>query len=291
MAQATKKINPLMFFIIGLVVIIALMSMYTVDEREKAIVFRLGEIIKTDIEPGLHFKTPFINNVKKYDGRIQTLDSRPERFLTNEKKNVIVDTYVKWRIVDVANFYRAVGGDPRQVDTRLDQFVKDEIRAAFSKQTIKELISVGRDKIRDGLIANTSELGKGLGIEVIDVRIKRIDLPDEVSTSVFDRMESERERVAREFRSRGAEAAEKIRADADKQREIILATAYKQAQELRGTGDATAADIYANAYSKNKEFFYFYRSLDAYKKTFGKDDLIVLEPNSDFFEYFGKQGK
>ena len=288
MAQATKKLNPLLLIVVAVVIIIGLMSTYTVDEREKVLVFRLGEIIESKVEPGLHFKTPFINNIKKFDGRIQTLDSRPERFLTNEKKNVIVDTYVKWRITDVSNFYRAVGGDPRQVDTRLNQFVKDEIRAAFSKQTIKELISVGRDKIRDGLIANTSELGKGLGIEVIDVRIKRIDLPDEVSSSVFDRMESERERVAREFRSRGAEAAEKIRADADKQREIILATAYKEAQELRGNGDATAADIYATAYNQNKEFFSFYRSLDAYKKTFGKDDLIVMEPDSDFFEYFKK---
>lgn len=291
MAKAAKGLNPAVLLIAGFVIFMVLMSTYTVDEREKALVFRLGEIIETNVEPGIHLKMPFINNVKKYDGRIQTLDSRPERFLTNEKKNVIVDTYVKWRIVDVSNFYRAVGGDVRQVDTRLNQFVKDEIRAAFSKQTIKELISVGRDRIRDGLIANTSELGKGLGIEVIDVRIKRIDLPDEVSSSVFDRMESERERVAREFRSRGAEAAERIRADADKQREIILATAYKEAQELRGNGDATSADIYAKAYNKNKEFFSFYRSLNAYKKTFGENDLIVLEPNSDFFEYFNAQEK
>lgn len=291
MAASKGKFNPALLLVIGALGFIISLSAYTVDEREKVIVFRLGEIVRTDIDPGIHFKLPFINNVRKFDGRIQTLDSRPERFLTIEKKNVIVDTYVKWRIENVSNFYRAVGGDPRQVDTRLNQFVKDEIRAAFSKQTIKELISVGRDKIRAGLIENTNKLGEGLGISIVDVRIKRIDLPDEVSSSVFRRMESERERVAREFRSRGAEASERIRADADKQREIILATAYKESQELRGNGDAIAAKTYADAYNKNKEFFAFYRSLNAYRKTFSEDDLIVLEPDSDFFEYFKAQGK
>ncbi|ORU89562.1 MAG: protease modulator HflC [Cycloclasticus sp. symbiont of Poecilosclerida sp. M] len=281
------KIHPAM--ILGLVVtlFIGSMSVFMVDEREKAIVFRLGEIVRSDLAPGLYFKFPFINNVRKYDGRIQTLDSAPERFLTNEKKNVIVDTYVKWRISDVGNYYRSVGGDPRQVDTRLNQFVKDEIRAAFSKQTIKQLISVGRDEIRVGLVENTDKLGKALGIDIIDVRIKRIDLPSEVSASVFRRMESERERVARDFRSRGKEAAEKIRADADKQSEIILADAYNESQQRRGAGDAVAAKTYATAYKRNKEFFAFYRSLNAYRKSMGKNnDIIVLEPDSDFFKYF-----
>jgi membrane protease subunit HflC len=264
--------------------------MFTVDQREKVIVFRLGEIVRTDLEPGLHFKLPFINNVKKYDGRIQTLDSSPERFLTSEKKNVIVDTFVKWKISNVDNFYRAVGGDPRQVDTRLNQFVKEGMRAAFSKQTIKQLISVGRDKIRLSLVDDINLLGNGLGIDIIDVRIKRIDLPEEVSSSVYKRMESERERVARDFRSRGKEAAERIRANADKQGEIILANSYKESQELRGSGDAQAAKTYATAYNKNKEFFAFYRSLDAYRKSMGSgNDLIVLEPTSDFFRYFKKQ--
>jgi membrane protease subunit HflC len=235
---------------------------------------------------------PFINNVKKYDGRIQTLDSRAERFLTSEKKNVIVDSFVKWKISNVNDFYRAVGGDPQQVDTRLNQFVKEGLRAAFSKQTIKELISVGRDIVRVDLVKDVNLLGKGLGIEIIDVRIKRIDLPEEVSSSVYKRMESERERVARDFRSRGKEAAERIRADADKQAEIILAKAYKESQELRGKGDAIAAETYASAYNKNKEFFGFYRSLDAYRKSMGSgNDLIVLEPNSDFFKYFKNEGK
>jgi membrane protease subunit HflC len=284
------KINPLV--IIGLVAVLFIgsASVFTVDQREKAIVFRLGEIVRTDLTPGIHFKFPFINNVRKYDGRIQTLDSRPERFLTSEKKNVIVDTFVKWKIANVDNFYRSVGGDPRQVDTRLNQFVKEGMRAAFSKQTISELISVGRDKIRIGLVKEMDVLGEGLGINIVDVRIKRIDLPDEVSASVYKRMESERERVARDFRSRGKEAAEKIKADADKQGEIILATAYKESQELRGKGDAKAAQTYANAYNKNKEFFAFYRSLDAYRKSMGSgNDLIVLEPSSDFFRYFKKQ--
>lgn len=286
------KINPLVMIGLVAVLLIASASTFTVDQREKVIVFRLGEIVRTDLSPGLHFKLPFINNVKKYDGRIQTLDSRPERFLTSEKKNVIVDTFVKWRISNVDNFYRAVAGDQQQVDTRLNQFVKEGMRAAFSKQTISELISVGRDKIRIGLVKEMDTLGEALGIDIIDVRIKRIDLPDEVSASVYKRMESERERVARDFRSRGKEAAEKIKANADKQGEIILATAYKESQMLRGKGDAQAAKTYANAYNKNKEFFAFYRSLDAYRKSMGSgNDLIVLEPTSDFFKYFKKEGK
>ena len=284
------KMNPMILIVIVIALFIASGSFFTVDQREKVIVFRLGEIVRTDLEPGLHFKFPFINNVKKYDGRLQKLDSRPERFLTSEKKNVIVDTFVIWKIADVGDFYRAVGGDARQVDTRLNQFVKEGMRGAFSKQTIKELISVGRDKIHEGLVRDMNLLGKGLGVDIVDVRIKRIDLPEEVSASVYKRMESERERVARDFRSRGKEAAERIKADADKQGEIILANAYKESQELRGKGDAQAAQTYASAYNKNKEFFAFYRSLDAYRKSMGAgDDLIVLEPTSDFFEYFKKQ--
>ena len=286
------KMNPIVLFVIVGVLFVGSMSVFTVDQREKAMVFRLGEIVRTDLEPGLHFKAPFINNVRKFDGRIQTLDSRPERFLTSEKKNVIVDTYVKWRVSNVNDYYRSVGGDSSQVETRLNQFVKDEIRAAFSKQTIKELISVGRDITRDDLVTNTNKLGKGLGIDIIDVRIQRIDLPDEVSSSVYKRMESERERVAREFRSRGKEAAERIRADADKQSEIILANAYKESQQLKGKGDAVAAETYAKAYNKNTEFFAFYRSLSAYRKSMGSgNDLIVLEPKSDFFKYFKNEAK
>jgi len=284
------KINPVIVFGILGVLFIGANSVFTVDQREKAMVFRLGEIVRSDLTPGIHFKTPFINNVRKFDGRIQTLDSQPERFLTSEKKNVIVDTFVKWKIASVDDFYRAVGGDPRQVDTRLNQYVKEGMRAAFSKQTISEVISVGRDRVRVGLVKDMDVLGKALGVDIVDVRIKRIDLPEEVSASVYKRMESERERVARDFRSRGKEAAERIKADADKQGEIILANAYKESQELRGKGDALAAKTYAGAYNKNTEFFAFYRSLDAYRKSMGSgNDLIVLEPTSDFFQYFKKQ--
>jgi membrane protease subunit HflC len=284
------KINPVIVFGILGVLFIGANSVFTVDQREKAMVFRLGEIVRSDVTPGIHFKTPFINNVRKFDGRIQTLDSQPERFLTSEKKNVIVDTFVKWKIASVDDFYRAVGGDPRQVDTRLNQYVKEGMRAAFSKQTISEVISVGRDRVRVGLVKDMDVLGEALGVDIVDVRIKRIDLPEEVSASVYKRMESERERVARDFRSRGKEAAERIKADADKQGEIILANAYKESQELRGKGDALAAKTYAGAYNKNTEFFAFYRSLDAYRKSMGSgNDLIVLEPTSDFFQYFKKQ--
>ncbi|MCK5122312.1 MAG: protease modulator HflC [Methylococcales bacterium] len=263
---------------------------FTVSETERAIKFRLGEVIASDFEPGLHFKMPFINNVKKFDSRILTMDSKPERFLTSEKKNVIVDSFVKWKIADVKTFYTAVAGDVRQANIRLDQIIKDAFRSEFSKRTIKQLVSSDRNVIRTALITNASPIATKLGMEIVDVQVKRIDLPSEVSSSVYRRMEAERERVAREFRSQGKEAAERIRADADKQREIILANAFRDAEILRGNGDAIAADIYAKAYGADIEFFSFYRSMLAYKKTFrGAGDMLVVEPDSDFFKYFKKQ--
>ena len=263
---------------------------FTVSETERAIKFRLGEVIASDFEPGLHFKMPFINNVKKFDSRILTMDSKPERFLTSEKKNVIVDSFVKWKIADVKTFYTAVAGDTRQANLRLDQIIKDAFRSEFSKRTIKQLVSSDRNVIRTALITNASPIATKLGMEIVDVQVKRIDLPSEVSSSVYRRMEAERERVAREFRSQGKEAAERIRADADKQREIILANAFRDAEILRGNGDAIAADIYAKAYGADLEFFSFYRSMLAYKKTFrGAGDMLVVEPDSDFFKYFKKQ--
>ena len=263
---------------------------FTVSETERAIKFRLGEVIASDFEPGLHFKMPFINNVKKFDSRILTMDSKPERFLTSEKKNVIVDSFVKWKIADVKTFYTAVAGDTRQANLRLDQIIKDAFRSEFSKRTIKQLVSSDRNVIRTALITNASPIATKLGMEIVDVQVKRIDLPSEVSSSVYRRMEAERERVAREFRSQGKEAAERIRADADKQREIILANAFRDAEILRGNGDAIAADIYAKAYGADIEFFSFYRSMLAYKKTFrGAGDMLVVEPDSDFFKYFKKQ--
>lgn len=275
---------------VGAVVVLLSMSVFTVAETERVIKFQLGEIVGADFQPGMHFKLPFINNVKKFDARILTMDSTPERFLTAEKKNVIVDSFVKWRIGDVKTFYTTVAGDVNQANIRLDQIIKDSARSEFSKREIKQLVSTDRSAIRDALITNVSPHAAKLGITIVDVQVKRIDLPSEVSTSVYQRMEAERARVAREFRSQGSEAAERIRADADKQREIILANAYRDSEVLRGEGDAKAADIFAKAYSEDSDFFAFYRSLIAYKESLGKSgNIMVLEPNSDFFKYFKNQ--
>jgi len=282
-------INKILVAVAAFIILLS-MSVFTVDQTERAIKFRLGEIVASNFAPGIHIKIPFINNIKKFDARILTLDSKPERFLTAEKKNVIVDSFVKWRIGDLKTFYTAVAGNINQANVRLDQIIKDAFRSEFSKREIKQLVSTDRSMIREALITNTSPMAKKLGIDIVDVQVKRIDLPSEVSSSVYRRMEAERERVAREFRSQGSEQAERIRADADKQREIILANAFRDAEILRGNGDSKAADIYAKAYGKDVEFFTFYRSMNAYKQTFNKSgDMVVLEPDSDFFKYFKKQ--
>ncbi len=279
-------------FGLGLLVLLMLLgygSVFTVHETEKAIKFRFGEIVRYDYSPGLHFKVPVPvwNSIKKFDARILTLDSKPERFLTSEKKNVIVDSFVKWRVNNVKTFYITVGGDPRQANIRLDQIIKDELRSEFGKRTIRQLVATDREAIRQILLKATKPIADRLGINIIDIRIKRIDLPPQVSSSVYRRMESERARVAREFRSQGMEAAERIRADADRQREVIVAEALRDADKTRGEGDAVAADVYAKAFDKNREFYSFYRSLGAYQKTFSQEgDMIILEPTSDFFKYF-----
>ena len=263
------------------------MSMFTVDEREKAVKFRLGEFQDASYEPGLHFKLPFINNVRKFEDRILTLDSEPERYLTFEKKNVIVDAFIKWRIDDVSSFYKTTGGDERQAGLRLSQVIKDGLRAEFGKRTIQEAISGERAEIMNVIAGKIKEDVGDFGIEVVDVRIKRIELPAEVSDSVYHRMRAERSRVAKDLRSRGAEAAERIRADADRQRTVILAEAYRDAERARGQGDAKAAEIYAEAFGKNAEFYGLYRSLGAYRKVFGSEnDMLVLDPESEFFRYF-----
>lgn len=274
---------------LGALLLLGMMCVFTVSETEKAIKFRLGEIVKFDYQPGLHFKFPFINNVKKFDSRIQTMVSKPEGFLTAEKKNVIVDSFVKWRIGDVTTFYTVVAGDIDQANLILDPIIKDAFRSEFGKRIIKQLVSTDRRAIRDILIKNTRPLAAEKGMDIIDIQVMRIDLPPEVSTSVFRRMEAERERVAREFRSQGAEAAEKIRADADRQRVVTLANAFKDAERLRGEGDAKSAEIYAKAYGADPEFFTFYRSMNAYKKTFSRSNTLVLDPDSDFFRYFKQQ--
>jgi len=273
--------------LVGLV--IGSFSMFRVSEWEKVIMFRLGEIRKTDLTPGLHFKMPFINNVRKFDARILTLDVEPERFLTAEKKNVIVDSFVMWRVDDVARYYTAVGGDERNARLRLEQIIKDGMRGEFSKRTINEVVSGEREEIRSALTAESNTQAQEIGIAIEDVLIKRIDLPAEVSNSVYRRMQAERARVAKEFRSRGFEEAEKIRADADRQRQILTAEAYRDAEQVRGEGDAIAADIYAKAYGKDKEFYAFYRSMEAYRASLGgSGDVMLLSPDSDFFRYFGE---
>ncbi len=280
------NIKAIAVIVVALLVVLA-MSAYTVDQRERAILFSLGEIKRDDLKPGLHFKFPLVNNVIKFDGRILTLDAQPERFLTSEKKNVIVDFFVKWRISDVGEYYRATRGQERNALIRLSQIIKDRLRNEFGKRTIQEAVSGERSEIMEVLQVSANELAKGLGIQVVDVRISRIDLPDEVSGSVYERMRAERERVAREFRARGMEAAERIRAKADRQRTVIRANAYRDAEVVRGDGDAKAAQIYAEAYNQDPQFYSFSRSLNAYVGTFNdKSDLLILEPDSEFFRFF-----
>jgi len=283
----------------GFIVVLALVllvtgafSMYQVAEWEKAILFRLGEIVKTDVQPGLHFKVPFVNNVRKFDGRILTLDVEPERFLTVEKKNVIVDSFVMWRIADAKRFYTAVMGDERNARQRLEQTIKDAMRGQFSKRTVNQVVSGERDTIMKDLTIDVSAQASQIGIEIVDVRVKRVDLPSEVSDSVYRRMQAERSRVAKTFRSQGAEEAEKIRAGADRKRQVLIADAYREAEQTRGKGDARAAEIYANAFSKDKEFYAFFRSLRAYQESFdGSNDLMLLTPDGEFFEYFNRGGQ
>lgn len=259
---------------------------FTVSETEKAILLEFKKIVGNDFAPGLRFKLPY-RQVKKFDDRILTLESKPERFLTSEKKNVIVDWFVKWRINDVTKFYTSVAGDKGQANIRLDQITKDAMRNEFSKRTIRELVSSDRGRIQDSLTKMVAPAVAGLGVEVVDIRVMRIDLPEEVSSSVYRRMEAERARVAREFRSRGAEAAEKIRAEADRQRDVLVAQAQRDAEVRRGQGDAAASDIYAQAYGKNREFFQFNRSLIAYRQAFRDDrSMMVVSPDSEFFQYF-----
>lgn len=275
--------------LIGLLAVLLLgsLSLFTVKEYEKVILFRLGEIVRTDYKPGLHFKIPFINNIRTFDARILTLDATPERFLTKEKKNVSVDAFVKWRITDVAKYYTSMGGSQVRANQRLSQVIKDSLKSQFGLRTIQEVVSGERLDIMNNVQVSANKEAQKYGIDVIDVRIRRIDLPVEVSDSVYQRMRAERTRIAKELRSRGAEAAERIRADADRQRTVILAEAYGNAEHIRGEGDAQAADIYGKAYKQDDEFYSLYRSLNAYKSTFNnKDDIIVLEPGADFFKYF-----
>ena len=264
---------------------------FTVDQRQYAIVFQLGEVKKVIADPGLYFKWPLIQNVRFFDKRILTLDSpEPERFITSEKKNVLVDSFVKWKIVDPKLYYVSVG-DEAGARTRLSQTVNASLREEFGKRTVHEVVSGERDKIMEEMRDKADLDARKIGVQIIDVRLKRVDLPTEVSESVYRRMEAERKRVANELRSEGAAEAEKIRADADRQREVIVAEAYRDAQKVKGEGDAKAAAIYAQAFSQSPEFYAFYRSMEAYRGSFGnKSDVIVVEPNSEFFKYMKNAG-
>lgn len=283
-------------FIASLAVIVLSLlsaSIFTVDQRQYAIVFQLGEVRDVIAQPGLYFKWPMIQNVRYFDKRILTLDSaEPERFITSEKKNVLVDSFVKWRIIDPRLYYVSVAGDESRAKTRLAQTVNAGLREEFGKRTVHDVVSGERDKIMEQMREKADLDARKIGVQIVDVRVKRVDLPTEVSESVYRRMEAERKRVANELRSQGSAEAEKIRADADRQREVIVAEAYRDAQKMKGEGDAKASVIYAQAFGQNPEFYSFYRSLEAYRNSFkSKSDVIVVEPNSDFFKYMKSVGK
>ena len=273
---------------LALLAIVAYFSLFRVQEYEQAIVFQFREIQKSDYEPGLHAMIPIVNTVKKFEKRLLNLDQEPQRFLTVEKKDVIVDYYAKWRISHVEKFYVATrGGDVAYANGLLGQRINRALRDEFGKRTVQEVVAGERGEILDVVESTTEQLQDELGITIVDVRTKRIDLPEDVSESVYDRMRAERTRVAKDFRARGEEAAERIRANADREREIILANAYKDSETARGEGDARATEIYAGAYGKNQEFYTLYRSLNAYRTSFSNNsDILLLEPDSDFFKYF-----
>jgi membrane protease subunit HflC len=263
-------------------------AVFTVYQTQYALVLQFGKVVRTIQEPGLKLKIPFINEVRKFDRRILGFELKQERFLTNEKKNLDVDAFVKWRIHDVTLFYTRLGGDVRRANERLLQIIGDGLRSEFGKRSIQEVVAEDRSEMMAILTEQTNvDVSGRFGVEIVDVRIRRIELPEDVSTSVYQRMEAERKRVAQKLRAEGSEAASRIRADADRQREVLLAEAYRDAEQVRGEGDATAAEVYAKAYSRNPEFFSFYRSLDAYKRAFaGAENMFVLDPDSEFFKYF-----
>ncbi len=282
------KLKLTLFLVLAVIAVsIAFSSAYFVDEREKSIVFKFGEIVQSDVKPGLHWKIPFVNNVQYFDARVQTMDADPELYLTREKKNLVVDSFVKWRIRDVHQYYTRLKGRKANARSRLSQRVNDSLRQEFGKRTVQDVISGDRKQIMEVVRKIMNEEAATLGIEIIDVRLKRVDLDPAISDRVYQRMAAERQRVAKELRAQGEEAAEKIRADADRQRQILLANADRDAQIIRGQGDATATAAYATEFGKNAEFYKFYRSLNAYRDSFAsKQDLLIVDPSSAFFKYF-----
>ncbi|MFO7580912.1 protease modulator HflC [Guyparkeria sp.] len=280
-------VTRLLLPIVVVIVFLYATATFQVAEYQEGVKFRLGEIVETEFEPGLHFKLPFVNTVRLFDTRILSLSTPPERFLTSEKKNLIVDYYIKWRITNPSDFYRATGGREAVAESRLNQIVKDSMKSQLSSRTIAEVVSGDRDLFMRNVIGTTNEDISGLGLEIVDVRIMRIELPQEVRESVYSRMEKERSTVAKAIRSRGEEQAKRITSDADRQRVVILSESQREADEIRGEGDAEAARVYAESYSQDEEFFSFYRSIQAYGKAFAQGgDTFVLSPDSPFFRYF-----
>lgn len=285
--------NSLKFSLVVLILagIVVSMSTFIVHERELAIKFKLGEIVESDYEPGIYFQIPIINNIRKFDSRVLTMDTPSERFLTAEKKNVIVNSFVKWKITDPKTFYTATAGDERQAIARMASIINNELKGQIASKTMREVISGERATIMQQVTDNAGVKIRDLGIQLIDVRVKKVELPEEVSNTVYRRMATERQTVAREFRSRGEEKAKQIRANADRQREEILAEAYRKSEEIRGEGDAISAKTYADSFNQDKDFYSFYRSLKAYERSFGNSgDIIVLSPDSDFFKFFKDSG-
>ena len=289
--MSTKKFVVVFLFLA--VAILGTNSLFIVNEMQRAVLLEFGAVKRSDIEPGLHLKWPFINDVRKFDGRVRTSDAPPERFLTLEKKAVIVDSFAKFRVRNVTTYYTATSGDEGLAEQLLKQRINTGLRNEISKRTLHEVVSGERDQLMQVLTTELNEVARlELGVAVIDVRVKRIDLPPEVSQSVYDRMNTERDIEAREHRAKGQELAVGIRADAEKQRDIILADAYSTSEQIRGEGDAEAASIYASAFTRDKEFYKFYRSMNAYKKSFSsKSDVLLIDTDSDYFRYMNNSGK
>ena len=283
--------NLVLIIVLG-IVLLAVNAVFVVSEGQVGVLFQLGRIVRSDIAPGIHFKLPLVQDARVFDRRILTLDAQPERYLTSEKKDVNVDFFAKWRISDVGRFYTTTNGQELETIQRLSPILKEALRNQVTQRTLRETVSDARSSMTEALVKNSNEAAKTLGIEIVDVRIKRIDLPEEVSESVYNRMRAERARVANELRSRGTEAADAIRANADRNRRVILAEAEREAQQLRGEGDAEAARKYAEAYGRDPEFYNFHRSLEAYRSAFAAGDgVLVLDPDSEFFRYFENAGR
>ncbi len=274
------------------ILLVIAMSAYTIDQRRAAVKFQLGEVVAVQTEPGLYFLVPLLQNVRLFDTRIQTLESRdPERFLTSENRNVLVDSFVKWRVVDVRQYYISVRGDPLAAESRIAQTVNDALRAEFARRTVHDVVSGEREKIMSTVAEKVDQDVRRIGVAIVDVRLKRVDFVPEISSDVFRRMESERKRAANEERAKGQAEGERIKAEADRQKQVIVAEAYRDAQKIRGEGDAQASRIYADAFQRNPEFYGFYRSLEAYRQSLrSKGDVMVLDPSSDFFRYLKNPG-